>query len=881
MSLRDALFQDAVPMDVYIVADRPDGASGSGTEQDPYLAATQTTATYSITSISIDASYIPGTLLKTVTIQTSSTAPFQVGDLVLIDGTNLFFLNSTFPVTSVNTGTKTFTCAVWIAPADGGTPSGGTCRLDPYRFDAVMRKLQAAGRPVCVHLGPGVYETKGYGLPADQVSWRPITAMKIRGAGMALSTLRLVRAYYDGRDFAVIGMLNMGGSDGAVYSSADYFEASDLTLDANSLNQPSRTVTCGGAFVRGSHTRLRRVRAINFARGSPSQECFVLGLAGATYEATSSGSDQAVDCVVEDCVIESPGTFGVKETTCVNFMGLALSGGPEAGLILFHRSCVVRNCYIDCDHQQNPVEVASIATSFINDVDPLKKGWYATITTRMPHGLGVGDWSRVSGVQVSQTPVVNQFSNVYNGSCKVAASPAPAPTTMSFSYRLASQPADPGQVPATPLAGARMWVGRWSSHYIGIASVNVTLAAGIYTLKVVTQTPHFLVPVEKVSSAYARPSSVILSRLSTKSGAFDSPVDDLPLVLSAWDDNFTFEVQTTTDPSPGDTPPYALTATYGLLGVRFQGVGAEAGVDVVIEGCTVLNCRSSGPYHDSYSDGSLVARNNLFSGIGHGPWQTLGNPGLSDPSSISATYAIDGDFVTVTVARVGSTPHGLSIGQGILMTGFLHGGVLAPNGKYNGAYVIKSIPSSTSFTYVMANPGFTPDGTGAPRFQAMLESRFVVLESNTIELIPGADRLPTVGIQFTGSLPAAADFTSQPPLTYFRFRRVVVRNNQIRYVADVPTALPGRLDDVGLDIAYCEDALVSDNLIDLFYSSGSSQVPIPKPMTDATSKSVYYFNNRVPSGALAQGFSTPPGSVGGPVQEITTLVDDALMLSLL
>lgn len=352
MSLLDAFINDPPPGEVWIAV-RPREFSGSGTEADPYNGATINGSSVAISSFTLG-SLIPGTNLTTVTVSTAPLAHnLSTGDIARIEGTTDYRFNASFPVTYVSA--TVFTCTVWAIDPAAPVPTGGTCRKDPYLFDAVRRKLQAANVPVRVRLGPGVFETKGYGVPADQISWRPISGMKIIVSGIGETTLKLVGAYYDDRVFNAVGTLSMNGSAGAVYARIDDFEISDLTIDCDHANQPSTNVTCAAVFIRGNRTRIRRIRVINFGRGSVLQECFPIGVCAPSYEALPA-SAEAIDCRVENCIVESPSTFGAKESTCImTFAGIATIG-VNAGLAPFPLGVAIRECYIDCDHQRNPVE---------------------------------------------------------------------------------------------------------------------------------------------------------------------------------------------------------------------------------------------------------------------------------------------------------------------------------------------------------------------------------------------------------------------------------------------------------------------------------------------------------------------------------------------
>src|SRR5215207_9890760 len=99
---------------------------------------------------------------------------------------------------------------IWLAKrtdnlAGSGTPS------DPYNcrtadeFDLVLSTRCPANSHV--HLGPGIFETKGY-ADGESTGWQPKPGMKIEGSGIGVTTLKLVataqnKPYYVFSIFAV------------------------------------------------------------------------------------------------------------------------------------------------------------------------------------------------------------------------------------------------------------------------------------------------------------------------------------------------------------------------------------------------------------------------------------------------------------------------------------------------------------------------------------------------------------------------------------------------------------------------------------------------------------------------------------------------------
>jgi len=146
------------------------------------------------------------------------------------------------------------------------------------------------------------------------------------------------------------------------------FEAADFTVDCNMAGQtvPSgydfAPFACGAISTPGAHVRLRRIRAINWGTQTAASECFPIVTAGASVTAP-----EAVDCVVEDCIVEQPALNNVRETSCINLAAGEHnpyppdSSDPDNGMMAFHRGCAVRNCVVDCEYRANPLAIESIS----------------------------------------------------------------------------------------------------------------------------------------------------------------------------------------------------------------------------------------------------------------------------------------------------------------------------------------------------------------------------------------------------------------------------------------------------------------------------------------------------------------------------------------
>src|SRR5207244_87160 len=123
----------------------------------------------------------------------------------------------------------------------------------------------------------------------------------------------------------------------------------------------------------------------------------------------------------------------VYTTTCI-----LLAGGerPTDGVVAWHRGCVVRNCVVNGELLENPIDIESISVS----------GTTATITTKTAHGRDNDAWIVISGAFEAGQPSPN-----FNGSFKIQ---RVNDTQLTLTLR------SPG--PTSPPSGA-MSIGRLSS----------------------------------------------------------------------------------------------------------------------------------------------------------------------------------------------------------------------------------------------------------------------------------------------------------------------------------------------------------------------------------------------------------------------------------
>ena len=180
---------------------------------------------------------------------------------------------------------------VWIAP-DHAQPEGKGTRDDPYdgstagKFDTLLTNLP---KEIEIHLLSGTFETSGWLGFNIKEGWN------IRGAGMALTTVRLV----PGPEHPKIPQYVVFNNDrqGVLH----HAELHDLTIDGNIANQPDGYQVQGGGIGAASGV-LENIRLIHWG-ATPAdfgEEQWGLGFAGG-----DDGSGVA-NGTIRGCVVDPP-----------------------------------------------------------------------------------------------------------------------------------------------------------------------------------------------------------------------------------------------------------------------------------------------------------------------------------------------------------------------------------------------------------------------------------------------------------------------------------------------------------------------------------------------------------------------------------------------
>jgi hypothetical protein len=243
---------------------------------------------------------------------------------------------------------------VWIAYRTDGVAGIGT-QNDPYdgstatKFDALMSGFATN---TCVNLGPGTFQTVGYYDGLSGSGWQPKSGMRIVGSGVDVTTLKLV---------------NTGATTQRVYaiahalsgSTVDFFEVSDLTVDCNYVPTQGTSWTAGAVRIMGNHSRVVRIKVINWGNKSTGTEGFVIAVLTGD---PSNGVTGVVNCGIEECIAISPHSSAAGKITVLHVGGKETAGTSEEA---FGIGPYVRNCFVDCGQ----------TTDFTKDFRALSMAW--------------------------------------------------------------------------------------------------------------------------------------------------------------------------------------------------------------------------------------------------------------------------------------------------------------------------------------------------------------------------------------------------------------------------------------------------------------------------------------------------------------------------
>ena len=344
MALVDLFLTEAAQFNICISA-RTDGIAGSGTAQDPYNGSTRADL---FTKVFLS----NPTFAQEAMAMTETPHHLVDGDVISISGVeggDAKLWNGTFVIYGVNAVSFKY----WMKAQSFTPPEGNpACVRLTFPFDEVMRHVPERVK-ICI--GPGMFQTRGYAAN-DARGWQPKTGQKIVGEGIDVTVLQLVGAENADQHYHAVGMPITAVGLAAI-APLKHFEISDLTIDCNMDNQSGRpdpgyaNVACGAVRVLGSHTRISRVKAINWGTKSLKQGSFVLSVIHASGQPSGGDGNPIVTATdfngIEDCVAIQPSKNNARETTILHIGGVKNATNHAQG---FGTAAYIRQNFVDAQY---------------------------------------------------------------------------------------------------------------------------------------------------------------------------------------------------------------------------------------------------------------------------------------------------------------------------------------------------------------------------------------------------------------------------------------------------------------------------------------------------------------------------------------------------
>jgi hypothetical protein len=385
MPLTDSLLVEANRFNIWIAA-RTDRIYGSGTPSDPYNGSVR------------QGNKIDVVLSNSGAIATANTEPishgYDAGDMVAIAdalGDDAALWNGTFAIHDVTLTTFKYTMA---GPPQNPALGSPTASLQTIQFDRLMRELPGNLR---IQLGPGEFQTRGYSH-SGILGFQPKTGQKIVGAGVEVTTIKLVGATQADEHYHAVGMKIEADEEGEP-APLDHFELSDLTIDCNLDQQPRMfgsgyaPVACGAVRILGNFCKIQRVRAINWGTKTELCRCFVISLVGALGQ-TDGEPIETVHSGIEGCTAIEPSRNSRGPATVLHVGGRLDSGKRTQG---FARGPYVRKNFVDCSFKPTSASLPPVSSHFLTaDSTSFEAGVGGIFVGKREHGRKPGDYVRIA-----------------------------------------------------------------------------------------------------------------------------------------------------------------------------------------------------------------------------------------------------------------------------------------------------------------------------------------------------------------------------------------------------------------------------------------------------------------------------------------------------
>lgn len=761
---------------------------------------------------------------------TSATNGYVSYEAVRISGAADGSFNGDFVAVAQDQASKSFKYYLGALPTGAAGSNAVSARLI-HGFDEIMRSLpevtspngQAATYSV-IHLGPGIFETRGAANGYFTTSQAPFdytsvgfvlkAGVKIVGSGIDVTTVKLVQAVdpYDNTTAL------------RTSSAKDDVGISDLTVDCNLGGQPSCAgvwvprVTCSAIWCGGYHIRVRRVRVINFG-DQALPECFAVYGHG---DFLTGAGDQ----VFEDCIVEKPSESNAHETT-------SMGSTPPDGVASNNRGSVLRHNYLNFEFTNGSGNHPIAVKSLLRDANDPR---LVRLETYESHGH----------IPSKRLVIRGAAQPEFNGVFPIAQIVSDAVLTFRTWF----------DAPAGEGAGGQTCIGLGisSEELMGDNAVFDTFEASYLTAEYLDpglvswldlealDGDLFIDPGEvQVTVQTRRPHNHVVGQLAQlkiwKPGVTWQPTASF--LEGAYPIVAVYGAYRFACLWPGP-PPVWYNSNLVRLGGSFHGPNV-AGTGSVNESNAVYDVRRA-VYSDTGSARDGVLRDNYFSNTLAGVEQNFSG-GVSKFTDVKSLKRNDTDPTLAVVETDG--PHRLMPGQPIVIDLAFVGG--SSSTYYNGVFAVDSVPSDASFTYRMqGNPGGDADSQPVPRYRVMWQTSHLVVENNVFEgyaTDQNSENAPA-GISIDG-------YHEVPP---YVFRRWLIRDNFMRHRDNAPeiSVPPGDFSRA-MRLVSADSVVVDGNVVDF---------PSTLAIHDWKCTNVAPFNNQTPSGTLIHAFrdSSPLGS---------------------
>jgi len=386
MSLLEAFLLEENAFDAW-VAVRNDHLAGSGTAKDPWNGGANR---HFPILISLQLTADPSGREAQATVVAGKN-DLKEGDIVEISGVTGLQTepwNGVFGIYNVS-ATKFHYVLGRTALNPQGNP---TAVRITFPFDDIM----AAVPPnIKIHLGPGVYQTRGFGTDAsgavDARGFQAKSGWQITGAGIDISVLQIVGADRPDFHYHAFGMPIFPVGTVAL-SPINGFGISDLTIDCSLDRQPGRpnpgysAVVCGAVRILGNNSLIRRVKAINWGSKSFKEGCFVFSILGASGRpADASGLPIITESIhngIEDCIAIHPCQSNSREITILHLGGLKnVTNQAQA----FANAPFIRKNFVDGAFETNEISPKPYSSGFITSKGGTQISGVGTFVGKRPH----------------------------------------------------------------------------------------------------------------------------------------------------------------------------------------------------------------------------------------------------------------------------------------------------------------------------------------------------------------------------------------------------------------------------------------------------------------------------------------------------------------